>query len=55
MLFLLQENKISIWSVGDAESVCPNGEYQGEPQLLCDIRHYGDVMDMQVKYSVLLK
>ncbi|XP_019383092.1 PREDICTED: nucleoporin Nup43 [Gavialis gangeticus] len=42
-----EENKVSIWSVGAVESVSPNGEYQGEPQLLCDIRHYGDVMDMQ--------
>lgn len=30
-----------------------NGEYQGDPQLLCDIRHNGDVMDMQVKIAVL--
>ncbi|EMP38358.1 Nucleoporin Nup43 [Chelonia mydas] len=41
------ENKISVWSVGDFGSLGPNGEYQGEPQLLCDIRHHGDVMDMQ--------
>uniref|UniRef100_A0A8C8SG56 Nucleoporin 43 n=1 Tax=Pelusios castaneus TaxID=367368 RepID=A0A8C8SG56_9SAUR len=44
-----EENKISIWSVGDFGSLedAPNGEYQGEPQLLCDIGHQGDVMDMQ--------
>ncbi|XP_074846497.1 nucleoporin Nup43 isoform X1 [Carettochelys insculpta] len=42
-----EENKISIWSVGDFGSLGPSGEYQGEPQLLCDIRHDGDVMDMQ--------
>uniref|UniRef100_A0A8C4WLP3 Uncharacterized protein n=1 Tax=Gopherus evgoodei TaxID=1825980 RepID=A0A8C4WLP3_9SAUR len=42
-----EENKISVWSVGDFGSLGPNEEYQGEPQLLCDIRHHGDVMDMQ--------
>ncbi|XP_025900192.1 nucleoporin Nup43 [Nothoprocta perdicaria] len=42
-----EDNRISIWSVGDLGSVGLNGEYQGEPQLLCDIRHNGDVMDMQ--------
>ncbi|KFW67162.1 Nucleoporin Nup43, partial [Pygoscelis adeliae] len=42
-----QDNRISIWSVGDLGNVGLSGEYQGEPQLLCDIRHNGDVMDMQ--------
>ncbi|KFW12095.1 Nucleoporin Nup43, partial [Fulmarus glacialis] len=42
-----QDNRISIWSVGDLGNVGLNGEYQGDPQLLCDIRHNGDVMDMQ--------
>ncbi|KFP03275.1 Nucleoporin Nup43, partial [Calypte anna] len=42
-----QDNRISIWSVGEFGNVGLNGEYQGEPQLLCDIRHNGDVMDMQ--------
>uniref|UniRef100_A0A8V0XPH3 Nucleoporin 43 n=1 Tax=Gallus gallus TaxID=9031 RepID=A0A8V0XPH3_CHICK len=42
-----EDNRISIWSVGDVGSAGLNGEYQGEPQLLCDIRHNGDVMDMQ--------
>ncbi|XP_064913537.1 nucleoporin Nup43 isoform X1 [Columba livia] len=41
------DNRISLWSVGDLGNVGLNGEYQGEPQLLCDIRHNGDVMDMQ--------
>ena len=45
----LQDNRVSVWSVGDAGSAGLNGEYQGEPQLLCDIRHDGDVMDMQVR------
>ncbi|NXP06318.1 NUP43 protein, partial [Thinocorus orbignyianus] len=42
-----EDNRISIWSVGDFGNVGLGGEYQGEPQLLCDIRHNGDVMDMQ--------
>ncbi|KAH0622372.1 hypothetical protein JD844_024628 [Phrynosoma platyrhinos] len=46
-LVILQENKISIWSVGDFGSLSSNGEYHSEPHLLCDIQHSGDVMDMQ--------
>nr|XP_020663422.1 nucleoporin Nup43 [Pogona vitticeps] len=42
-----EENKISVWSVGDFGGLGPNGEYNGEPHLLCDIQHSGDVMDMQ--------
>lgn len=48
-LIILQENKISVWSVGDFSGLALNGEYHGEPHLLCDIQHSGDVMDMQVK------
>ena len=35
--------------MGDVGNVDLDGEYQRDPQLLCDIRHDGDVMDMQVK------
>ncbi|KAL7987690.1 hypothetical protein Chor_006609 [Crotalus horridus] len=42
-----EENKISVWSVGDFSGLALNGEYHGEPHLLCDIQHSGDVMDMQ--------
>ncbi|NXN91523.1 NUP43 protein, partial [Rhinopomastus cyanomelas] len=44
-----EDNRISFWSVGDLGNgnAGLSGEYQGEPQLLCDIGHNGDVMDMQ--------
>uniref|UniRef100_A0A8C5PXX6 Nucleoporin 43 n=1 Tax=Leptobrachium leishanense TaxID=445787 RepID=A0A8C5PXX6_9ANUR len=42
-----EENKVSIWSAGGFGAVTPDEDYQGEIKLLCDIRHSGDVMDMQ--------
>ncbi|NXU51629.1 NUP43 protein, partial [Turnix velox] len=42
-----EDNRISVWSVADLGNAGSNGECQGEPQLLCDIKHDGDVMDMQ--------
>ncbi|KFW76951.1 Nucleoporin Nup43, partial [Manacus vitellinus] len=42
-----QDNRISFWSADDLGNVGLNGEYHGEPHLLCDIQHNGDVMDMQ--------
>ncbi|XP_069463823.1 nucleoporin Nup43 [Ambystoma mexicanum] len=42
-----EENKVSIWSTGEYESVGPDGQYEGDHQLLCDIAHHGDVLDMQ--------
>ncbi|MEE6511815.1 hypothetical protein FKM82_018620 [Ascaphus truei] len=43
-----EENKVSMWSTGDFGAINLDEEYQGEPRLLCDIKHSGDVMDMQV-------
>ncbi|XP_005043931.1 PREDICTED: nucleoporin Nup43 [Ficedula albicollis] len=43
----VQDNRVSIWSAGDLGNAGLNGEYHGEPHLLCDIQHNGDVMDMQ--------
>lgn len=48
VLETFQENKISFWSVGDFGGLNSNEEYNGEPYLLCDIQHNGDVMDMEV-------
>lgn len=45
----VQDNRVSLWSAGDLGNAGLNGEYHGEPRLLCDIQHNGDVMDMQVK------
>ncbi|XP_053148200.1 nucleoporin Nup43 isoform X2 [Hemicordylus capensis] len=42
-----RENKLSIWFAGDFGGLNPNVECHGELRLLCDIRHSGDVMDME--------
>lgn len=42
-----EENKVSVWSTGEFEGVGPDGQYEGDHQLLCDIGHDGDVLDMQ--------
>ncbi|XP_053568080.1 nucleoporin Nup43 [Bombina bombina] len=42
-----EENKVSLWSSGDVGAMNLDEEYQGDPKLLCDIRHSGDVLDMQ--------
>ena len=47
-LYALQENYVSLWSIGDLGNVDSDGGFEGEHQLLCDIKHHGDVMDLQV-------
>ncbi|XP_030053921.1 nucleoporin Nup43 [Microcaecilia unicolor] len=42
-----EENKVSVWSIGDFGSLNADGDYEGDHQLLCDIKHNGDVLDMQ--------
>ncbi|KAM4772509.1 nucleoporin Nup43 [Rhinophrynus dorsalis] len=42
-----EENKVSLWTVGDFGVINLDEDYQGDPKLLCDIQHNGDVMDMQ--------
>ncbi len=44
----LQNNKVSVWSLGDHGVSNIEGEFDEEPQLLCDSHHDGDVMDLQV-------
>ncbi len=46
----LQNNKVSVWSVGD-HGVSIDGEFDEEPQLLCESQHDGDVMDLQVSVN----
>ncbi|XP_049645349.1 nucleoporin Nup43 [Suncus etruscus] len=40
-----EKNFVSLWSVGDFGN--GEGGLDGDHQLLCDIRHQGDVMDLQ--------
>ncbi|XP_018421147.1 PREDICTED: nucleoporin Nup43 [Nanorana parkeri] len=42
-----EENKVSIWSTGDFGTINMDEDYLVEPKLLCDIRHRGDVTDLQ--------
>ncbi|XP_038598077.1 nucleoporin Nup43 [Tachyglossus aculeatus] len=41
-----EENKVSLWAIGDLGNSGPDS-YEGDHQLLCDISHHGDVMDLQ--------
>ena len=50
-LSALQENCVSLWSIGDFGNLDSDGGFEGDHQLLCDIRHHGDVMDLQVNLS----
>lgn len=45
----LQDNKISFWSIGSHEASANEDEFEGDPQLLCDQKHNGDVLDLQVR------
>ncbi|XP_006891704.1 PREDICTED: nucleoporin Nup43-like [Elephantulus edwardii] len=42
-----EENSVLLWLVGDAGNVDSDGGLEREHQILCDIGHHGDVMDLQ--------
>uniref|UniRef100_H3DP76 Nucleoporin 43 n=1 Tax=Tetraodon nigroviridis TaxID=99883 RepID=H3DP76_TETNG len=42
-----EENKVSFWSIGSHEASANEDRFEGDPQLLCDQRHNGDVLDLQ--------
>ncbi|XP_033075368.1 nucleoporin Nup43-like [Trachypithecus francoisi] len=42
-----EENYVSPWSIGDFGNLDSDGGFEGDHQLLCDIRHHGDAMDLQ--------
>ncbi|MBZ3877382.1 Serine/threonine-protein kinase LATS1 [Sciurus carolinensis] len=42
-----EENYVSLWSIGDFGNLDSDGGFKGDHQLLCDIKHHGDVMDLQ--------
>uniref|UniRef100_A0A2K6PJI9 Uncharacterized protein n=1 Tax=Rhinopithecus roxellana TaxID=61622 RepID=A0A2K6PJI9_RHIRO len=42
-----EESYVSPWSIGDFGNLDSDGGFEGDHQLLCDIRHHGDVMDLQ--------
>lgn len=41
-----EENYVSPWSIGDFGNLDSDGGFEGDHQLLCGIRHHGDVMDL---------
>ncbi|XP_043925254.1 nucleoporin Nup43 isoform X2 [Protopterus annectens] len=41
------ENKISVWCFGDFAASGMEEVYEVEPQLLCEMKHNGDVLDLQ--------
>lgn len=49
---LSQDNRISIWSTGSNLSTGMEDGFEGDPQLLCEHKHDGDVLDLQVSPSL---
>ncbi|KAG8011387.1 Nucleoporin Nup43 [Nibea albiflora] len=43
----LVDNKISFWSIGNAAASGLEDGFEGDPQLLCEHKHDGDVLDLQ--------
>ncbi|KAJ3606609.1 hypothetical protein NHX12_026130 [Muraenolepis orangiensis] len=41
-----EENKIAIWSIGDGVFPGMEDDFEGDPQLLCECKHGGDVLDL---------
>lgn len=39
---------MSLWTIGDHGTANMEDDFEGDPQLLCDIKHSGDVLDLQV-------
>lgn len=39
---------MSLWTIGDHGVASMEDEFEGDPQLLCEIKHEGDVLDLQV-------
>ncbi|XP_041951029.1 nucleoporin Nup43 [Alosa pseudoharengus] len=42
-----EDNKVSLWTIGDHGVASMEDEFEGDPQLLCEIKHEGDVLDLQ--------
>ncbi|CAB1342870.1 unnamed protein product [Coregonus sp. 'balchen'] len=42
-----EDNKISIWSIGENGVSSMDDEFEGDPQLVCEYKHNGDVLDLQ--------
>lgn len=42
-----EDNKVSFWSIGNHGSSGMDDEFEGDPQLLCEQKHDGDVLDIE--------
>ncbi|KAL6485707.1 hypothetical protein MHYP_G00050990 [Metynnis hypsauchen] len=42
-----EANQVCVWHVGETGMVGEDDELEGDPQLLCECKHGGDVLDMQ--------
>ena len=45
---------MSLWTIGDHGLASMDEDFEGDPQLLCDIKHDGDVLDLQVSSHLFL-
>lgn len=43
---------MSLWTIGDHGVANMEDAFEGDPQLLCDIKHEGDVLDLQVSFDI---
>lgn len=48
-----QDNKLCLWSVGENEGCTMEDELEGDPQLLGECGHGGDVLDLQVSLEFI--
>uniref|UniRef100_A0A3P9JJ22 Nucleoporin 43 n=1 Tax=Oryzias latipes TaxID=8090 RepID=A0A3P9JJ22_ORYLA len=42
-----EDNKVSIWSIGNHNNSGLEDGFEGDPQILCEHKHGGDVLDLQ--------
>uniref|UniRef100_A0A674C897 Nucleoporin 43 n=1 Tax=Salmo trutta TaxID=8032 RepID=A0A674C897_SALTR len=42
-----EDNSISIWSIGENGVSSMDNEFEGDPQLVCEYKHNGNVLDLQ--------
>lgn len=40
-------NRVSVWNVGENGGYSKEEEFEGDPQLVCECEHRGDVLDLQ--------
>uniref|UniRef100_A0A2K6KKP7 Uncharacterized protein n=1 Tax=Rhinopithecus bieti TaxID=61621 RepID=A0A2K6KKP7_RHIBE len=46
-----EESYVSPWSIGDFGNLDSDGGFEGDHQLLCDIRHHGDTLSVNQQWT----